>query len=656
MATVNINQTDFSRGELDPRLIAKTTLDAFNRSALKLRNVLVDGRANVIKRFGTDFIIEITANSGEYRLAEFIFDDENIYLFVFTDLVLTIYKDDVQVASLVSPYPGSTLGPGGISFSQTYNYFQIMHPDIAYPPYFLSRGANDATWTQGVIPFKNLPTRDFLKNYDLVTFTLSPTTAGPGAILTSSVALFDATYIGGLFQGIGQADETTSIIGSARLTAFTNPTTMVVEISSDFDGSFGAGGVTGKFCVLEQPSWSATKGWPSTASFYEGRGIYSGAKSAPDQVACSVSNSYYNLDVGTGQPTDAIVESISGQKVGIVRHVIGDKTLQVFCSESEYTVPQIDGNSLKPPAAFRRQGDDGIGNMRPLTLDNQTFYVRKGGQEIMSYVFDNDKQSYQSVSASLSSAHLIRSPVDGDTMRSLPDDDNVYLFYVNGDGSLICHQTSKDKHISAWTLSTTTNGLFKRMAQVGDDVYFIVERTINGATKQYLEKLSFDHYSDSTVVVTSGIPITVITGLASLEGETVTTLADGYVEKDHVVTGGQISIEAASSVIEVGLKISSLIRTVPISYGSQKGQTTYLPKRIVKYTIDYFESLGLKVNGVPIPDLEFEVSVFDALPELQTGIYTNSIPSDWAPRQSLDITHDAPLPFSIIGIGFEVSS
>ena len=70
----------------------------------------------------------------------------------------------------------------------------------------------------------------------------------------------------------------------------------------------------------------------------------------------------------------------------------------------------------------------------------------------------------------------------------------------------------------------------------GDRVYFVVKRTINGATKRFVEWMDTAQYMDCQITNTNsptGIPVltisgTTLTGLSHLEGETVDIRADVY--------------------------------------------------------------------------------------------------------------------------------
>jgi hypothetical protein len=65
-----------------------------------------------------------------------------------------------------------------------------------------------------------------------------------------------------------------------------------------------------------------------------------------------------------------------------------------------------------------------------------------------------------------------------------------------------------------------------------------------------------------------GVPATVITGLGHLEGFSVRALADGVVvDFDDVVTGEQVTLDTAASVVHIGLPFNSDLETLALDNG-----------------------------------------------------------------------------------------
>ena len=140
-------------------------------------------------------------------------------------------------------------------------------------------------------------------------------------------------------------------------------------------------------------------------------------------------------------------------------------------------------------------------------------------------------------------------------------------------------------------------------------VYVIVKRTINGATRRFVEILNvfdFDqtdntsfNFLDSALSY-SGSAVTTISGLDHLEGQTVSILANGASHPDKTVSSGSITLDRSSTSVKVGLAYTSLLQTMRLNAGSQNGTSQGKTKRIYDITVRMFETIGVEVG----PDLD----------------------------------------------------
>ena len=195
-----------------------------------------------------------------------------------------------------------------------------------------------------------------------------------------------------------------------------------------------------------------------------------------------------------------------------------------------------------------------------------------------------------------------------------------------------------------------------------DEVYLIIQRTINGATKRYVEFLkTFDFGNDvkdsffvDSGLTYSGSAATSISGLAHLEGETVSILADGSTHASKTVSSGAITLDAAAKEVQVGLPFTSQIQTLRVDEGSRLGSAQGKIKRISEITVLLYRSVGLKV-GTTDSDLQ-EISFIDIGSSLSTPIplFTGQKTIEFVGGYDIDaqilIKQDQPLPMSLLAI------
>ena len=83
MTRINLLQTNFTSGELDPRLLGRSDLRSQENGASRLQNVFVETTGGVRRRSGMAYLATAT---GRGRLATFEPSSGGTYLFVFSDL------------------------------------------------------------------------------------------------------------------------------------------------------------------------------------------------------------------------------------------------------------------------------------------------------------------------------------------------------------------------------------------------------------------------------------------------------------------------------------------------------------------------------------------------------------------------------------------
>ena len=201
-----------------------------------------------------------------------------------------------------------------------------------------------------------------------------------------------------------------------------------------------------------------------------------------------------------------------------------------------------------------------------------------------------------------------------------------------------------------------------------DEVWLIVKRTINGATKRYVEFFERDfetgqdqedsYYLDSNITYDS-TSATAITGLSHLEAETVGIWADGAIQDDKTVASSQITLDEAAYVAQIGLRYKHKFKTLKISAGNPAGTPVGKIKRVVGITFVVLNSHTLKYgpDSDDLHTLDFrEVSdPMDLAVPLFTGEKFVEFSGDWGTDPRISIESDNPAPFTLLAIAPEIT-
>ncbi len=522
-------------------------------------------------------------------------------------------------------------------------------------------------WSQLLIPldvttpwelvdavFQYFPTFDFDQAYEGGIFTIS---AVNGVNRTLSIGFtafeFTAKFVGGLFFGNG---------GVMRLISLTDSKNMVGNIIQDFSGDGlippSPIPIFGKDALLTEPAFSNTLGWPKSGTFFQGRLWFGGSKALPAGIFGSVINDFFNFDGSQGVDSGAIFVFIQSTKANIVRFVIGTQSLIVFTTDGEFSTQVILENAVTPSnISLIQQSKNGSSDVEPIAIDDQVVFVDRSGKIVRTMIYDSQHGAYSADNISILSSQLIENPVSSAVYKGNTADDSTYLFLVNQkegseiDGTVAAYQTLQSQSVSAWTL-LTTDGKFKQTTGSSNNAFFVVERL----GKLYVEQLDFDLLLDAAVVSVNDPPTNLITGLDHLNGQSVRVIADGVIiEPLLTVTSNVLQLPFAAKNVTVGLDFKPLIQTLPISMNTQTGPNFYLPKHIKRVFVDFFESLGIEVDGIPLKDLKFSVNNFDVPTPPRTGFDSLMISKGHESKQQIvTITQSLPLPMTIRAIGVEV--
>lgn len=154
-------------------------------------------------------------------------------------------------------------------------------------------------------------------------------------------------------------------------------------------------------------------------------------------------------------------------------------------------------------------------------------------------------------------------------------------------------------------------------------------------------------------------PVTSVSGLDHLEGQTVAILANGGVQPQQVVTNGTVTLSDAADAIAVGLPYTSQIDSLYIDVPGQEEPTIQgKRKKISAVTLRLANSRGMKVG--PINQALYEIKSRGFIPMGQpepmfTGDERVVMDPNFSIQGQISIVQDQPLPCTVLGFMPEIS-
>jgi hypothetical protein len=199
------------------------------------------------------------------------------------------------------------------------------------------------------------------------------------------------------------------------------------------------------------------------------------------------------------------------------------------------------------------------------------------------------------------------------------------------------------------------------------DVYMIVRRTIDGATRRYVERLMpfFEAVDDDQpdaggawfvdcgLRIVSEAPLLTIGGFAHLEGETIAIFADGADRGTVTVSGGTITLDRPAYDVTGGLPIDWRVKLLPFEIDTQKGTSKNTMKTAHQVAIDVVESAGgaVRVNGGALEDLTYTGALdYGVAVPLATGPLIATVSTEPQLEATVEIMGSSTLPFTLAGV------
>ena len=663
--------TNFTSGELSPRLNGRIDMDKYYNGASTISNFIVLMHGGLSKRPGTRHIREIKTSSGSNsgaRLIPFTFSKTQAYILEFGHNYIRFYKDEgVIVSSGTTPYEIATTYTAAqldeIEFVQSADILYLVHQ--SHKPRKLSRTGHTA-WTLTDISFIDGP---FIASNTTST-TLTPSGTSGSVTVTASSSVFTSNDVG---RKIRMKHSTTWGVG--EITAYGSGTSVTVSIDADRNYG-GTGAVTdwrlGAFYIGN---------YPTKVTFYEERVFYANTESHPSTLWGS---STADFDTFSPTETDGTVAddmgvtfTLSTDQVNQITGMYGGKYLHIFTKNGTFNLSSGSATTGLTPTTVQviNETNDGAADKKVIPASKSTLYIGKNKKRMREFAYNIDYDSYTSPDMTVLSEHLGYGSMEEAYFSNYP---NNVLWVRRGDGKLLGFTYYRNQDVTAWHQHTIagTNAKVKSIAVIPgvndayDTLYMIVERTINSATKQYVEFMEEEyreadgHTKDDAFFLDSGLTYsggstTSITGLDHLEGETVTVLNNGAVESTKTVSSGAITLSNATTKCHVGLAYNSELDSVNVEPKSQYGTTQGKRGRIDKAIFRVFETVGLKAGpastSVDVVPFRTTTSTMSATTP-KTGDYTFLMPASYTTENKLYVISDTPHPCTISAIMLQMST
>lgn len=617
---------------------------------------------------------------------------------------------------IASPYSAATLtnskGELGIDFVQRGDVVYITDRTRTLPPYKLSR-SSAVSWAFAALEPSDGPFQAV--NAGAVTMYVSAAT-GSGITITASSSIFTAADVGRLVR-IDQQVVTASAPWKAS-TAYTsgtyvrsegkeylaaNSATSGTTIPDHNSGTVSDGGVNWTYVsagygiarITAQAGTSATADvlvdfpqtmvgagnasllwrlgawaegeYPSCVTFFRERLAFGSGLS----LQMSVGGSYedFAIDVaGEVLAESAISIDLPGPANDIVALQEG-VALSVLTEGGEFSVGPSSTSDPFGPNNVRASGQTSYG-ARPITperVSNTVLFIQSSGKRARAMQYSFESESFVAPDMTVRADHITGSGVCRLARQESP---YSLIWALRTDGVLLSFTFDQDQSARAWSRHTSDTiediAVIPSPDGTRDDVWLVVNRTVNGATRRYVEYIRAEYqagdavedatYCDSGLTY-DGSAATVLYGFDHLEGESVGLLIDGAASATVTVSAGTVTLPYAGSVVQVGKVFQSDYATNRIEAGAADGTSQSKTKRITDCAFRVYNTLGgtagpSDTNQDEIPDLTYRspATLMDSAPSLFSGDAVLAWPGGYETDGRIWYSNNSLFPATLIAI------
>lgn len=487
---------------------------------------------------------------------------------------------------------------------------------------------------------------DYVGSTKVVTVDRAWTTA-PDATSTYSLTTFTTESVNQYINAEPQ--------GRARVVRYVSAT--VVEAVTEYPFFSTSTLAAGRWEIEHgyENVWSASKGWPRTVTFHEGRLYFGGSKSRPSTIWGSRIGLFYDFVPVESLDDDAIEATLDTSSLNVIVDMISGRDLQVFTTGGEFYVPQVGTEPITPlTLAFKAVSRNGTKpGTRVQALESGSVYIQRLGKSVNEFMFSDTQATYVTQRISLLAGHLLKSPTRMTLRRANSTDEGDLLMMANEtDGTMAVFSVMRSQQITAPS-EYITDGKFLDVQVDVSDIYVVVRRVFNGTTKYFIELFRDNLFTDCAF---SGGAAASASSLPHI-AKALNVITDGVPQSNETVSGGgSVTFDRASTTsYEVGLPFTVYAKTMPVEIKLQTGTRMAFKKRIVEINAIVDDTQHLELNSNPVPFRSFDNPLLDEAVAEFTGIKRVNGVLGYSREQAIEISQSLPQKMTLLGLEYKVA-
>jgi len=525
MAKFNYIQNAFTAGQLSEKMVGRSDLETYQQGLREILNCFTLRQGGAGRRPGFRYIHNSLTE--KTRLIPFVLSKTEAYLVCLRNGTSTVnIYDQAGAAQTVNNTLESAADIYGWQYVQTGDVMILCHDSSDYQPRAIQRDSGTGQFsilyifdpsqanrlTAPVIGYDQhlLPMLDA----NITATTITPSAASGTVTLTASTSIFTSDHVGAFFK----LTQGTSATGIARVTAYTSGTQVTAVTMTNFASTAATDN-------WEESAWSDHQGWPKSVTLFESRLIFGGNKLNPDTVWGSRVGNFFHFmgkvfvqDLSTdasgldffGSVTEDFPVSftIASQEVNPIQWLSSGATLQIGTLGAEYIATGGSERILSAlNVSFILQTSHGSKPQQPIRVGTKLLFVSRDGKRWRSFQFDDEQKTYNTTNLNLISEGILNHNLgntdewsDVEILDFAYQESRGIVWVITNKNQLVALTLDDDAKTAAWSGHTIGGADVKVHGVVSipntdgafDDLWCVIERTVNSSTVYYLEKMGPD--------------------------------------------------------------------------------------------------------------------------------------------------------------------
>ena len=243
---------------------------------------------------------------------------------------------------------------------------------------------------------------------------------------------------------------------------------------------------------IHENDFTGSNNYPGAVSYFEQRRVFAGTNNDPQNIWMTKSGTESNMSFGLPIRDDDRIEfRVAAREANTIRHIVPLTQLLLLTGSAEWRITSVNSDAITPTSiSVKPQSYVGANNSQPVIVNNSLVYAAARGGHIRELGYNWQANGFITGDLSLRAPHLFDNFTIVDMALAKAPIPIVWM--VSSSGKLIGLTYVPEQQIGAWH-QHDTDGTFESVACVseGDDdvTYCVIKRTINGATKRYIERM-----------------------------------------------------------------------------------------------------------------------------------------------------------------------